>query len=267
MHILNAEYDVFVCGSDQIWSVLDKNFDGYYYLDFSTNKKISYATSIGANTIPENKAEQIAEWLKSFHAISVREKKTSEQLSDITGKKIQWVCDPTLLHDKNFWDNFCVRINDKPKKYLLCYLLSNKSWYFQYAHHLAKHLKLKLVLIPSCTDYTKYKECHKNGVGPREFVSLIKDAEFILTDSYHGSIFSLLFQKEFLCLKRFDDDDPINQNIRVDSLFEKCDLMDHIVPEGIFSPEDIKSTDYKKINDLLERFRIESRNYLYQNLS
>lgn len=263
---LNSKYDVFICGSDQIWSVLKQNFDGYFFLDFAKGKKISYATSIGTEKIEQETLDKIAEWLNDFSSISVREKRTSEQLTKALHRDVEWVVDPTLLHNTKFWSDFCVDVVPKKKKYLLCYFLNNNEWYFNYAAKLAKHLHLNLLLIPSSFESTNKKGCYSRPVGPKEFVSLFKYASFVLTDSYHGSIFSLLFEKNFIHLKRFSDEDPICQNIRVYSLFEKINLCDHIVEKKIFTNDDVKPIEYNKINIILSELRKESELFIKKAL-
>ena len=266
MPFLNQKYNAFLCGSDQIWSVFEKNFDGYFYLDFAKGKKISYAASIGTEKIDQEHADQISTWLSDYSAISVREKRTSIQLSEILNREIEWVADPTLLHDRKFWSGFCHDVAYPKGKYLLCYFLSNQSWYFDYAKALAKDLKLRVLLIPSRPEYIEKKTCYKHAVGPKEFVSLIEHAQFVLTDSYHGSIFSLQFEKKFLYLKRFSDDDPENQNIRIFSLFQELGLMGHMVEKKMFSEEDIKQMDYCEINNIITSFRKKSAEFLRKEL-
>lgn len=267
MASLNPIYNAFLCGSDQIWSVLERNFDGYFYLDFVEKKKIAYAASIGTEHIDQEHSAHIAKWLKDFCAIAVREDRTAEQLSALTGKKVEWVADPTLLHDKAFWSAFCADAPFPKRKYLLCYFLSDNPWYFEYASAMAKHLHLKLLLIPSRASYTQRKECYCKTVGPVEFVSLIQHAQYVLTDSYHGAIFSMLFEKNFIYLKRFKDTDPICQNIRISSLFQKVGLMDRIVEERKFTPDDVQPIDYEKVNGIVMDFRKQSRQFLQNALN
>lgn len=263
---INTQYDAFICGSDQIWSVFDVNFNGYFYLDFAKKKKLSYASSLGTDDICEDKKQKIIEWLKDFDAVSVREHSTANILSTLTGKPVHWVCDPTLLLDNTFWEKQCGKIHVSDNKYILCYFLSNKSWYFDYAESFSKFAGLKLVLIPSCEEYTKNRACYKKGVGPCEFIALIKNASFVLTDSYHGSIFSLLFEKNFLCFKRFDDNAENNQNIRIFSLFEKLDILKNIIYEKEFDKDDIALINYINVNIRLKEFREESKKYLIDAL-
>lgn len=267
MSSLNQQYDAFVCGSDQIWSVFDRNFDGYFYMDFVDKKKIAYAVSVGTDQINHAHGAQIAKWLKDYSAISVREEKTAEQLSALTGKEVVWTADPTLLFDRTFWSDFCVGASFPKEKYLLCYFLTDNPWYFDYASALAKYLHLKVLLIPSSAIYTERKVCYRKAVGPIEFVSLFQHAEYVLTDSYHGSIFSMLFEKGFIYLKRFEDTDPICQNIRITSLFQKVGLMNHIIEKKVFIPSDIQQIDYEMVNEILIDFRRQSRQFLRNALS
>ncbi len=261
----SEQFDLFFCGSDQIWSTFPQNFDGYYFLDFTQKKKIAYSCSIGTENIPLDKQEQIVKWLKDFKAVSVREKLTSEQLTFLTGKKVKWVCDPTLLFDSSFWENITTRKICR-RKYLLCYFLEDKDWYYERAIKYAQKNGLKLLLIPSIKSLHKRRIYQPQNIGIEEFVGLFREANYVMTDSYHGSIFSLIFNKQFTYFKRFSDDDPISQNIRINSLFGYLRIMNRIQSEN---DEDISCDnllDYKSINQLIEVFRNESIRFLTEAL-
>lgn len=257
----HKEFSAFICGSDQIWSPLDYNFFGYYWLDFVTKNKISYATSLGTTKI-DLKIEDIRKYLKSFSSISVREKQSSIQLNKLLNTTdVKFVCDPTLLFDKTFWGDFSKKIKTKETNYLLCYYLENKEWYFKYARGIAKKLGLRVLLIPNKKEFNRNSWVIKQAVGPKEFVSYFKNASYVITDSYHGSIFSLLFEKQFTHLLRFEEDNAINQNIRIESLFSYLSL-DNIVCKRTNTIAIPTTINYSVINGKLESFRIESRNYL-----
>ena len=116
IYTLNDKYDTFICGSDQIWSVLDHNFKGYFYLDFTTKRKISYACSIGTTIINEEKKELITQMLSSFSSLSVREKDTAIQLTGFLNRTVDFVADPTLLNTTDFGNKIiCL---DTVEKYL-----------------------------------------------------------------------------------------------------------------------------------------------------
>lgn len=258
---LNDEIDVFICGSDQIWSPLDCNFNGYYYLDFVKKKKISYASSLGTTDISDEKKEIIKNWTKDYFKVSVRESQSANQLSELLNRNVDWVLDPTLLFDKSFWDKQRNNYRTK-KKYIVCYFLENKEWYLSYAKSLSRHLNMDFYIIPSSKVYSENNHSFKRGIGPQEFVDVIAKSSFVLTDSYHASIFSLIFEKNFLYLKRFKDDAPNCQNIRIDSLFGLLNITDLIVEEKQFSEQDIQKLDYSIINQILDKERTCSQNYL-----
>ena len=259
---LNKQFDVFICGSDQIWSMLPINYNPYFYMDFVEKKKIAYAPSTGSYHIEEKDKALLCELLRDFSAVSLREKVCAEQFENLLGRKVHWVLDPTLLHNGDFW-NIIAKKPAIKKKYLLCYFLENKDWYFSYAHSLAKHLGLKVVLIPSRKQYADRKETYCEKVGPEEFVGLFSNASFVLTDSYHGTIFSLQFNKQFLYLKRFSDSEAFNQNVRVDSLLSALDLYDKVVVDNKeFAAEDLYTIHYGTVDAVLNEMRDESLNYL-----
>lgn len=261
---LNGDYDAFIAGSDQVWSVFDSIFNPYYYLDFARKLKISYAPCLGTDKIPEETAERIRELLADYSAISVRENVSARQLSEITGREAAWVCDPTLLHDRAFWAGFAGKNPVRKESYLLCYFLESRPWYFDRAKMLAKQLGLKIKLIPSRWEHLGSAHVIDHAVGPREFAALFRDAAYVLTDSYHGSIFSLIFEKDFQYLLRFAKDDPASQNIRIQSLFDRLGLKDRIVTEDAGVRK--MRMDYGPIRHRLDRFREESLDFLKQSL-
>ncbi len=262
---LNEKFDAFIAGSDQIWSVFDSIFNPYYYLSFVTKSKIAYAPSLGTDRIPEHTVQTLKELLSDFSAVSVREKVSALQLSELSGREVEWVADPTLLHDQRFWSDFASDTHLKKNKYMLCYFLENKKWYFDYARKLAKKLHLRMVLLPNRWDFLNHESVMTEGVGPKEFVSLIQHAKYVLTDSYHASIFALIFEKNFQYLLRFSKNDPNSQNIRVQSLFERLALHDRVVPEERSVLPEIHM-EYDPIKKKIAEFRTESLRYLEDNL-
>lgn len=262
---LNGEYDTFIAGSDQVWSVFDSIFNPYYYLDFAEGKKIAYAPCLGTDRISSDTAQKIRKMLADFSAVSVRENVSARQLSEITGRDVAWVCDPTMLHDRSFWSDFAENIPARKGKYLLCYFLESRPWYFDRAKALAKKLGLKIRLIPSRWEHLGSQYVITEVVGPREFVSWFRDAAYILTDSYHGSIFSLIFEKDFQYLLRFAPDDPASQNIRIQSLFDRLDLHSRIVTENTDAIQ--MQMEHGAIQEKLAQFREESVRYLKRSLT
>lgn len=263
---LNERYDAFIAGSDQIWSVFESVFNPYYYLSFAKKRKIAYAPCLGTDRIPEELITRLRALLSDYHALSAREDVSAKQLSELTGRPVAWVADPTLLLTSEQWSETVRSISLPVKKpYLLCYFLENRPWYFEQAGFLAKKLKLRSILIPNKWEYLSSEFVIDGAIGPKEFVALFQNADYVLTDSYHGSIFSMIFEKDFQYLQRFEENDPNSQNIRIHSLFQYCDLGNiTVTPEKhFFLPPD---TDKAALREKLGTLRIRSISYLENSL-
>lgn len=223
----NAEYNIFVCGSDQIWN------PSYYkkcqFLHFADSKKVkfSYAASIGTEQLASNERERILKHIADFKAVSVRETIAKQLLEPYSDKKITVVCDPVFLVSKEEWIRK-FELKNTGEKYLLCYFLGDDDEYWKLAKKLANTLNLDIKTIPnSLLDYVKGFGVDKT-VGPREWLQLIYGASFVLTDSFHGTAFSLIFNKDFYVLKRFKDNDSKSQNSRIYNILSLAKLENRI---------------------------------------
>lgn len=261
------EYDVFICGSDQIWT--QENFDSHYFLDFVEKRKktISYAPSIGAgcfkNYIYE---EKIKELVHNIDYVSVREE-SSTRLLKAFEKEIIRVVDPTLLLSSKVWeDTFCLKESDTHEKsYALLFFLgrSNKSW--KTAYELARKKNLKIKVIPAYKkDFGRKVDVEKK-VDPKKFMELIKNASLVCTDSFHGIIFSIIFEKDFLAFERFKGKHYLNQNNRIYDLLNSIMLTDRIV-QGNINIE-ISKIDYSKKKEYLLQKIGQSKSFLFSSLS
>lgn len=191
--------DVYIAGSDQIWNCnnLINGEDDTFFLNFVPEGAIraSYAASIAMNTIPERQKQRYRELLSKFEYISVREPSSIELLNSIGIDNVFSNIDPVFLLEKEEWDNFALQspINLR-EKYVLVYGYAHDSKVFSYAKKLAKQLHVKVYSIGTsylyyCLSQDKYFWC----VSPNSFVDLIKNAEAVITNSFHGTAFSLIF--------------------------------------------------------------------------
>ncbi len=253
---LNNEYQVFVTGSDQIWSPSKYIFSKFYYLDFvdKLNSKISYAPSIGKGKYTSKLKRIIKPLLDNFEYISVREEKAQKILKDLFNIDSSLVSDPTLLLTKEDYKEVIAKRFIK-EDYTLCYFLSNNDWYFKY---LEKYKKENLVILK---DNTIFYNNVKIDIGPKEFLSLIYYSNKVITDSYHGTLFSLIFEKEFITLKRFKSTKNNKQNSRLEHLFNLINVDDRFIDEDNFIYS-FKKLDYKNINSYLNKYIENSSNYL-----
>lgn len=224
-------YDAYVCGSDQVWRVGWGYLNPGFWLTFvhDGGRKISYAASIAMNEIPVEEHKMIRNALSDFKFISVRESQGKKLLDEILKqeKKVEWVVDPTLLLNQFEWNSITGNNRYKDEKYIFAYLLGDKIEDRQEIEKYAKNKGLKIITIPYLLGV--YRACDKefgdiqlSNVDPQLFLSLIRDAEYVITDSFHGIVFSLLFHSKFWCLKRSSDSSKDSMNSRVYSLLELC---------------------------------------------
>ena len=252
--------DYIIAGSDQVWNYLITNTDTTYLLDFveDRNKKLSYAASFGVEKIPDNLKEKYKNLLKDFKAISVREKQGQNIIKGLCNLDVPVVLDPTLLLNKNEWSklNFS---KEKRKKYILVYCLRKSDLLNGMAKTLQRETGFELVILSPRTKYT-YSKFSAATAGPEEFIELFMNAEYVLTNSFHGTAFSINFNKRFLV--DLDTKSVQNTNSRLLNILELVNLTGRIVSK----PQDIskmyEEIDYKKVNEVLDIERKTSLNYL-----
>ncbi len=238
---LSDRFDAFVCGSDQIWS--PRFLDPRYYLDFVTQplKKVAYAPSFGCEHInDEDKAERIASLLREFGSIAVREKSGADIVEELTGKRPQVVLDPTLLLDANAWSGLSRPYPVTEEPYCLFYFLGSNRGNMKAARRIAKSSNLRVFEVPVFQNRQGRPGVLGPDVGPAEFVSLVKGASLVCTDSFHGMVFSTLFEKPFVPFERFDPNDPASQNTRVYNFLNMTGL------DGILLSRS-RLTDWRKL--------------------
>lgn len=257
---LNNKYGQIVCGSDQIW--YPGLSDDYYYASFFKGKKIAYAPSIGVGKFPDDKfTAHIHSLLNDFKCISIREIEGASELSRLLGRNIHQALDPTLLLEKEDWEKLtnCVPFDGEP--YILCYFLTKSRWYVNFVRKFADEKKLKIKVICTSPEFSKWQA--PIIAGPVEFLSSIKDASMILTDSFHGSIFSILFEKDFYTFQRFGMSKNKNPDTRVSNLLSLLNLNNRYIHSsdlnrvGIMDP-----INYESVNSRLSQARIKSANLL-----
>lgn len=205
--LMNAHYDVMLAGSDQIWNPeITNGLDTAFLLEFGQAKRrVAYASSMGSKAVNEETEDQFRRLIPAFDAIGVREAFVREQLSPFTDKEIAVVCDPTFLLQRCDWDSVAdsveVRRITKLPRYALSYFVSG---YTKHNMELAASAKM-LSDVPLCNIHmNRYRRRGIDrmlaGITCPEFLALIKNAEYVITDSFHGIVFSIVFEKSFIPL-------------------------------------------------------------------
>ncbi|MBN2835135.1 MAG: polysaccharide pyruvyl transferase family protein [Candidatus Delongbacteria bacterium] len=253
----NLDHDVFVCGSDQIWN--PQIFNGpnpIFFADFAkpNQRKISYAASIGVENIDKNFIEDYVKYINHLDNISVREIEAKEEFQNLIKNDISIVLDPVFLLKKEQWAKLITK-QIEASKYILIYMLRYDKELLDLATNISKERNLKIVIIGERSrsfrgDNIKYY----STAGPLDFLNLFFYSSSIVTNSFHGTAFSIIFEKEIFT---FAND---KRNSRIINLMNKLDLGNRIVN----SSNDFKKgpIDYTKVNKLLGVERKKSIEFL-----
>ena len=199
----NLPYDVILAGSDQIWNPVifpDRQFDPVFFGTFSPRRKIAYAPSFGIPAIPEGMEGQLAEYLSRFSHLSLRESRGAEIVEKTTGRQAPVVLDPTLLLTPQQWAamaNTPSGYPDAAKGYILCYCISKPGPLKPYIKKLAEETGLPVVQLCGVRKKVYPGATCILDAGPAEFLALFRNASYVCTNSFHGTVFSVQFQKPF----------------------------------------------------------------------
>ena len=257
-----CDFDVFIFGSDQIWnSVISQGVDRIYFGRFKAacNKIIlSYSASVGSVfNIDARTFSLMRLYLKNFNAISVREETLANYIKEKFKLNVNVVCDPVFLNDISLLDNIAI----KPKEnnpYLLLFLMSYDAESILFAKKTSKKMGLKLVNLATYESLLNYQK--QKFVSPEMFIGYIKYASFIITTSFHGTAFSVLYKKNFYTLYRNE-----NSNERAFSLLRSLGLEDRMVE--IHNCTEVSAVDYSAhVINKLDEIVLNSKQFLKTNL-
>lgn len=262
---VNEMADILICGSDQIWN------PGWwckeYFLGFTKLPKISYAASCGVNTFTESQKKYMERCLKDFRAISVRETSLQHTLQEITQQAVEWVLDPTMLIGKHKWEKE-ERYYKTPSQYAFLYSLGGDTQYKKDIYEYCHNHNIVLINVPHVqmkyVDYDeKFSDIKAYDAGPREWLYLLHHANVVFTDSFHGTVFSLIFNKQFLCFRKNADTDRKSENSRLEDLLNMFCLKDRIVTK---IPAELTEINYERIEEVLQKHIDSSIQFLKRNI-
>lgn len=267
----NSDYDMFITGSDVVWAQVKGAVHRIRFLDFKGKKefeKLAYAPSFGRDWIPEENIETIKKFLSTFKDVSVREKSSIKMLNNIGIENVKHVCDPTLLFGKEDWKKIEKEVDIK-EKYIFVYLLGKNKKQRKKIEELAEKLNLKIVSVPHANEVydsmdNNFGDYRVDNCSPEEWLWLIHNAEYVIIDSFHGAVFSTIFEKKFLVAKRYYVEDINNRMIDyLDTIGESDKLLD----VSDLTTLDNMKWDYVKINERLQKFINNSKEYLNKNIN
>lgn len=263
-------YDGVMVGSDQLWAPggITSNFYNLMFADDET-LKFSYSASFGVSQIEEKYHKLYNKFLSRMDYISVRENSGKKLVEALSSNTAEVVVDPVLLLDDEQWLKEIPnkRLYDEP--YIFAYFLGKSFEYRQAVTEFAKKKGLKIVTEHHMDSYNKADEGFGDyapfDIGPAEFVNLIRNAEYVFTDSFHGSVFSMLYKKQFMVFDRYSANAITSKNSRIDSFCENYGLSERRF-KGNISVVD-NAIDYDSVLKKVEEHRNKSKAFLDKALS
>lgn len=255
-------YDALVAGSDQIWnSALTKNLDAVYFLDFDrpSVKRISYAASIGGKDIPEVEVEQFRSYLQRIDYISVREQNAKSCLKPLTDKKIEIVADPTFLLKREDFDRLKKKFPVKtPYIYVHNVHLEREDVELnEVAEKLSGQTGLPIVSNRKERFFSNETRKFLTG-SPEEFIGVISEAEYVVTNSFHATVFALIYHRNFITIPHFNNPD------RMQNLLSELGVLNHLMNAGEMIPADLRELDidFQELESRKEKMAQFSRQFL-----
>lgn len=252
------EADVYVAGSDQIWNTTFNNgIDPAFYLNFGKAKKISYAASFATEKLRKGTESFVKEMLDNFNEISVREESGINILKS-TGHNGIVVVDPVFLLSQDQWESVSDNIGED-KDYILVYSFEKGGAMQKIAEQLSKQHHCPIYSVGPYK--LKYASRNFVNVGPSTFLSLIKNAKCIISNSFHATAFSMIFEKNFFVVNRED-----GLNTRMKDLLQKYSISERLISVDAYDHTLCTDIDYSKVNEFLGEDIKTSKFYLDKNL-
>ena len=262
-------YDIYMSGSDQVWNPQYIGFDTSFLLDFAPEgaRRISYASSFTINKLPNGFNNVYKKELMKFAHISVRERSGIKIVKELTGKDSVNVCDPTLLLSADQWSVLADQSMFKTDQhyilvYLMAYAYNPYPDVFDYIDRVYKQFNLPIVFFNAWGGQkSNYKEIRVPVKGPNEFLYLFSHADYVITDSFHGTAFSLIFQKPFItCIQSKE-----SQDSRVTDLLDEIGAIDYAV---VYNKKDELPSQNIDLNVVkkIEKYRKHSLDWLIKNI-
>lgn len=257
-------YDIYMTGSDQTWSP-KIGLNPAMFLAFAPQdaKKVAYAPSIGVSALSEREAEIMNKYLASYQHVSCREPRGVSLLQKCYSGDVRLVLDPTFLLTADDWNKIAVAPSLRAP-FILCYFIGEKKYYRLYAKELSVKSGLPLIYIPVSWMDMEKGNLFQSEAGPKEFLGLIRDATFVLTDSFHGTALSINYHKDFYSFLKVDGGESAIDNSRITELLNRFSLN-----ERLKLPADeviMDKIDYDVVDGVLKNEREQSWAYLKEIL-
>lgn len=257
--------DLLIVGSDQIWNPdITQGFNRVYFGKVSNKKifTISYAASLGRSSLSEGERQELKELLENVDIISVREEEGASLIRELTDKKIKCVPDPTVLLGQKQWMEISSAIEQRSKPFIFVYMLAYSQLIIDIASDIRSKFEYDVVLFYAENMKPILGVDHKKNCSPSEFISFISQADYIVTNSFHGTVFSTIFHKQFLSVPHRP------KSSRIINYCTKLGLDDRIVfnADEYARIDHSNQIDYTSIRKKIEGMRQEGEEFLAEAL-
>lgn len=271
--VCQDKYSTVLVGSDQLWLPGNIAAD-YYTLNWvpETVNTVAYATSFGQSSLPKDSGKKAKVFLKKIKHIGVREKSGQILIKEFVGRNVPVVCDPTLLFTSDEW---MVIQDEKPiikGKYILCYFLGNNPSQREFARRLKDETGCKIVALTHLDEYVKSDEDYADetpyDIDPADFLNLIRNANYVCTDSFHCTVFSILYKRKFFTFRRYSRKTKQSTNSRLDTLFHMTGIEGRLLIGDENITDSLKiDTNFDEVHKRLNIIREQSYSYLRRALN
>lgn len=262
------KYSAVITGSDQLWSPAGLPTN-YYNLMFVPDNtlKISVASSFGVKNIPWYQKRRTIQYLNRIEYISMRENRGSEIVKELIGREVPTILDPVFFLSEKEWLEKIPNKREIDEPYIFAYFLGGTSEYRKVVNQLAEDRDLKIVALRHMDQYVKEDECFGDfapyDVGPERFLNLLRNAEYVCTDSFHGTAFSVINRKQFIVFNRYAENSSFSKNSRIDTLCQNFGLEDRRYMTGTHLTKIAESIiDYTSVDKKYQKLKETTDEYM-----
>lgn len=265
------KYSIVVSGSDQIWSPAALPTKFYNLMFVPDNiKKVSYASSFGVKEIPWYQKKRTTHFLNRIEFVSTRELTGSNIVEKLTGRKVPTVLDPVFMFDYDEWKELVPYEKEIEEPYIFAYFLGINKEHRDAVNELAKKTGLKIVTLRHLDEYfesdEEFGDYAPYDIDPGQFLNILRNAEYVCTDSFHGTCFSIINNRKFMVFNRYLETTKNSKNSRIDSLCTMLDLHNRrFNGDNIMSVTD--DIDYDFVYKKLDALKKEANEYLDKALN
>ena len=264
----SKKYDKLITCSDQLWSPSALG-SGFYNLMFASKDmpKVSLASSFGVSTIPWYQKKRTKTYLNRIQKISMRENRGAEIVKELTGRDVPVLMDPVFAFSKEEWNEMMPYEKMESDGYIFCYFLGSNSEHRAAANELAAKTGLKIVTLRHLDRYFAEDESFGDiapyDVGPEKFLNILRNASYVCTDSFHGTAFSIIFEKKFVVFDRYSNNSSNSKNSRIESVCSNLNLCNRrfSMNESI-TDQMQQDIDYVSVSQRIAHYRQNTKQYL-----